>query len=129
MANAVTRRILIVESHADNREALRLILDNLGYDVECARTGAGAIAVTMTWHPDVVVLDLGLHDIVGERVAEEIKRLPAPPFIVGFSGFHTREQSARRAGCDAFVLKPDLDGLLELVGADLLPQAAGDGGA
>jgi CheY-like chemotaxis protein len=129
MANAVARRILIVESHADNREALRLILDNLGHHVECARTGAGAIAVTMTWHPDIVVLDLGLHDIAGERVAEEIKKLPVPPFIVGFSGFHTREQSARRAGCDAFVLKPDLDGLLELVGVELIPPAEANGGS
>jgi CheY-like chemotaxis protein len=127
MANAVPRRILIVESHADNREALRLILDNLGHAVECARTGAGAVAVAMTWHPEVVVLDLGLQDIAGERVAEEIKRLPVPPFIVGFSGFHTREQSARRAGCDAFVLKPDLDGLLELLGEELLPTAEAEG--
>jgi CheY-like chemotaxis protein len=129
MAKAVPRRILIVESHADNRDALRLILANLGHDVECARTGAGAIAVAMTWHPDVVVLDMGLHDITGERVAEEIKRLPVPPFIVGFSGFHTREQSARQAGCDAFVLKPDLDGLLELVAADLLQLAEAEGGS
>jgi len=129
MAKAVQRRILIVESHADNREALRIILADLGHNVECARTGAGAIAVAMTWRPDVVVLDMGLHDITGERVAEEIKRLPAPPFIVGFSGFHTREESARQAGCDAFVLKPDLDGLLELVGKDLPQHAKAEGGS
>jgi CheY-like chemotaxis protein len=113
----VRRRILIVEGDADNREALRLILVGLGHDVECARTGAGAITVTMTWHPDFVVLDLGLPDLPGERVAETIKRLPTPPFIVGFSGFHRREQAARSAGCDAFVLKPTLDGLLELLAA------------
>ena len=122
------RRILIVESHADNREALRLILDDLGHDVECARTGAGAVAVTTTWCPDIVVLDLGLPDIAGERVAAAMKRLPSPPFIVGFSGFHARESGARSAGCDAFVLKPDLEGLLALVGAEIELRARDDTG-
>ena len=83
--------------------------------MECARTGAGAIAVAVTWHPDFVVLDLGLPDLPGEEVAGTLKRLPIPPFIVGFSGFHRREEAARSAGCDAFVLKPNLNDLLELV--------------
>jgi len=115
----VSRRILIVESHTDNREALRLILDGLGHQVECARTCAGAVVVTTTWHPDIVVLDLGLPDIPGEQVAETMKRLPLPPFIVGFSGFHTRAKAARQSGCDAFVLKPNLVGLLALVRAEV----------
>src|SRR5258706_10033052 len=111
----VRRRILIVEADADTRDAFQLILNGLGHDVECARTGAGGIAVAMTWHPDFVVLDLGLPDLPGEQVAETMKRLPVPPFIVAFSGFHRREQAARSAGCDAFLLKPNLDGLLELI--------------
>ena len=108
-------RILVVESDADNREAVGLVLDGLGYTVEGARSGLEALAVALAWHPDVVVLDLGLPDIPGEQVAETMKQFPAPPFIVGFSGYHRRERAARRAGCDAFVLKPNLDALLSLL--------------
>jgi two-component system, chemotaxis family, CheB/CheR fusion protein len=125
----VRRRVLIVEGDADNCEALRMILDGLGHDVEYARTGAGALSVTMMWHPDLVVLDLGLPDLPGERVAETMKRLPTPPFIVGFSGYHKREHAARSAGCDAFVLKPNLDGLLALIAAPVVGHAKADGAA
>jgi two-component system KDP operon response regulator KdpE len=125
----VRHRILIVEGDADNCEALCLILDSLGYAAECARTGAGALAAAMAWHPDFVVLDLGLPDIPGERVAETMKHLPAPPFIVGFSGFHRREQAARSAGCDAFVLKPNLEELLALVAAEMASRAKAAGDA
>lgn len=119
MASGVPRRILVVESHEDNREALRLVFSLLGYDVECASTGQSAVAITGTWKPDLVVLDLGLPDIPGERVAEAIKEMQSPPFIVGYSGFHRREPDARAAGCDAFVLKPNLDGLLTLVAVEM----------
>ena len=58
-----------------------------------------------------------------------MKDLPAPPFIVGFTGFHRREQAARGAGCDAFVLKPNLDALLALVAAEMASRAKAAGAA
>src|SRR5437868_2484270 len=128
MMQTVRHRILIVEGDADNCEGLRLILESLGYAVECARTGAGALAVCTAWHPELVVLDLGLPDIPGERVAATMKRLPAPPFIVGFSGFHRRERAARFSGCDAFVLKPNLEALLALVEEQAAMRARASGG-
>jgi CheY-like chemotaxis protein len=127
--DTVRCRILIVEGDADNCEALRLILDGLGHGVECARTGVGALAVTTMWHPDFVVLDLGLPDIPGERVAATMKRLPAPPFVVAFSGFHRRERAARFSGCDAFVLKPNLQDLLALVEEQAELRAKAEGAA
>src|SRR5437899_3231764 len=105
------RRVLIVEGNEDNREGLRLIFDSLGHTVECAGTGSRAIAMAAAWYPDFVVLDLGLPDLPGEEVAGTLKRFPRPPFIVGFSGYHRRAEAARIAGCDAFVLKPNLDAL------------------
>ena len=41
--------------------------------------------------------------------------MASPPFIVAFSGHHAREESARAAGCGAFVLKLALDRLIAIV--------------
>jgi CheY-like chemotaxis protein len=92
LAKAFVLRILIVESHEDNREALRLVLTMLGHEVNCAQTGRQGLVTSATWHADIVVLDLGLPDIPGERVAEAIKEWPSPPFIIAFSGFNRRER-------------------------------------
>ena len=59
-------RILVVDSYVDAAESLRMMLDMMGYEVEfAASTGHQAIAVAARWHPDLVVLDLGLPDLAG----------------------------------------------------------------
>jgi len=49
--------------------------------------------------------------------------------IVGFSGFHRREQVARSAAYDAFVLKPNFEELLALVTAEMASRAKAAGDA
>jgi signal transduction histidine kinase/ActR/RegA family two-component response regulator len=57
-----TRRILLVEDHADTLDATRHLLTELSCEVLAARTVAEAIRVAATEPIDLVVSDLGLPD-------------------------------------------------------------------
>jgi two-component system KDP operon response regulator KdpE len=129
VSEPVRRRILIVENYPDSREALCMVFEGGGQEMEGAATGARAIAMAATWHPDIVVLDLGLPDMDGEEVAAAMKTMASPPFIVAFSGFHRRENRARAAGCDAFVLKPNVAQLITVVEARIEWHAKAEGAA
>lgn len=108
------QRILIVEDYADNADALALLLASDDRVVEVVGTGERAIVRGLHSRPHLIILDLGLPDMTGERVAKELRANGVTSFIVAYSGFHTREQEARDAGCDAFLLKPEVDALLAL---------------
>ena len=108
-----SRRILVIESNADSAEALCTLLEVWGHRVSFASTGARGIEMATVEAPDVIVVDLGLGDMDGSDVIRRIRLRggTAPPWIIAYSGYNERRVAARDAGCDAFVLKPDLDGL------------------
>lgn len=62
---------------------------------------------------DVVVLDFGLPDLDGVHVIRAARACPAVPAVVVFTGYHRLKDDAEEAGCDAFILKPDVDELLD----------------
>ena len=104
------RRILIVGSRTDARASVHQLVDELGHHVKCARTGLGALFMSIAWRPDLVVLDLGLSDVPGTHVAEMMKRRPRPPIIIGFGSCHARAQAAGNAAFDVVLARPDCDG-------------------
>ena len=108
-------RVLIVEDDPDNRESLALLLEAWGYEAFVAETGERAIALAVAEQPHVMLLDLGLPGIHGTQVATIVKAAPNPPFIVAYTGFDRLESAAIDAGCDAFIVKPGLDQLAELL--------------
>jgi CheY-like chemotaxis protein len=116
LSTPMRTRILLVDDDADGRDALGALLRLWGYRVDVAETGARAIELTVSRRPDIVILDLGLPDMMGEAVCVAVKVGPAPPFVVAYSGYHRLEAEARAAGCDAFVLKPELEQLKRLLG-------------
>ena len=103
-------RVLIVEDDADGRESLGELLRADGYDV--ATVGEGAAALAQLDHCDVLILDLGLPDADGLDIVRAARALPDPPAVVVFTGHARMRNDAEAAGCDAFILKPDLEQLL-----------------
>ena len=110
-------RILIIEDDDDNRESLGLLLESWGYEVELAATGEIGVGMARDWSPHVVVLDLGLAAMSGEEVATMTASLRPRPYVIAFTGFERREEAARAAGCDAYVIKPSMERLAELLAA------------
>jgi signal transduction histidine kinase/CheY-like chemotaxis protein len=114
-----SRRVLVVEDHADLAWGLELLLQRLGHEVRCARTGAEALSTAADYRPEVVLLDIGLPDMDGTDVARLLRaELGAEPFVAAMSGFGQESVRIRalQSGCDRHLTKPvALEELRELV--------------
>jgi len=102
--------VLLVEDSDAIRAAFTILLEESGYAVAGAATGAEAVRIAGERAPALVLLDLGLPDIPGLEVVRRIKAAPATARIpvVALTG---RDEAADRdalmaAGCAAFLVKP-----------------------
>ena len=108
-----TRKILIVEDNWDTAESLRSILELAGHDVQVAPDGKSALARAMTFHPDIVVCDIGLPGgMDGHAIATAVRRDPASygtPQLIALSGYGQPADKARAlaAGFDRHVTKAE----------------------
>lgn len=109
------KRIVAVDDNPDNLDSLCALLREWGYEVDAAQDGKRGVALVLTRHADIVVMDLGLPDGDALDVIRRIKAENDDIVVVPFSGWHHLEAAARAAGADAFVLKPDLEALERLV--------------
>ena len=71
----LTRRILLVEDHADTSKATARLLNQCGYQVQTAAAVAEAIQLARAHHFDLIISDIGLpdgtgHDLIRQLVAE-----------------------------------------------------------
>jgi two-component system KDP operon response regulator KdpE len=99
--------VLVVDDEPQIRRALTLNLGARAYEVVEATTGAAAIALVRTRHPDVVLLDLGLPDMDGIVVLDSIRQWSDVAVIV--LTVRDDEQSkaaAFEAGADDYITKP-----------------------
>jgi CheY-like chemotaxis protein len=78
----VTKKILIVEDHAEIREILGRLLKQRGYDVIDAEDGAQGLAVLAEEAIDLVLLDLNLPDGDGLSIAQQIRAKSTVPIII-----------------------------------------------
>ncbi len=77
-------RVLLVEDHADSREAMALLLRWAGYEVDTAENGRQALAQVIERTPDVLLLDLEMPEMNGVKLVEAIRsyhRLSTIPVI------------------------------------------------
>jgi two-component system, cell cycle response regulator DivK len=102
--------VLLVEDTLDTLEAFSHFLRGGGFRVETATDGRQAVDKTRALLPDVVVMDLALPELDGWEATHRIKSDPLTRHIpvVAFTGhaFQQSKESARQAGCDAFLIKP-----------------------
>jgi two-component system response regulator MprA len=82
------RRVLVVEDDPDGREALRLLLCIMGYEVEVASDGMEAVRKGVRTRPDVVVIDVVLPRLGGCDVAELLRAaLGEQVLLVAYSAY------------------------------------------
>ncbi|WP_436521494.1 response regulator [Actinoplanes sp. HUAS TT8] len=115
----MSTKILVVDDEPQIVRALRINLKARGYEVETARDGASALHVAAHFHPDLVVLDLGLPDMEGAEVIAGLRGWTTVPIIVlsGRAGSADKVE-ALDAGADDYVTKPfGLDELLARIRA------------
>ncbi|MFC7592857.1 response regulator [Nonomuraea antimicrobica] len=112
-------RVLVVDDEPQILRALRVNLAARQYEVAIAPDGGTALRQAAEWHPDLVILDLGLPDLDGVEVIQGLRGWTSIPIIV-LSGRadSTDKVDALDAGADDYVTKPfSIDELLARVRA------------
>jgi two-component system cell cycle response regulator DivK len=106
----MSKLILVVEDQEDNRQILRDLLSNAGYEMMEAEDGEQALASVAQRRPDLILMDIQLPVIDGYEATRRIKANPAlkaiPIIVVTSYALSGDEDKARAAGCDAYVAKP-----------------------
>ncbi|HUF59960.1 MAG TPA: response regulator [Actinomycetota bacterium] len=105
----MSARILIVEDHPTMREAMRLVLEGEGFDIDEASDGDQALAAVQAEPPDLVLLDMSIPGISGPDVLAAMKRDPGNSkvrvIVVTATGEEGRA-AAMAGGADHYFTKP-----------------------
>jgi len=73
----MSKRILVVEDQADNREIIRDMLADTDYEIAEAKDGEQALAAVAKARPDLILMGIQLPIIDGYEVTRQIKADPA----------------------------------------------------
>lgn len=128
------RRILVVDDNVDGAEMLSMRLSMLGHTVRTVFSGEEALAVTESFNPEIVFLDLGLPRMSGYEVARQFRATPIlqDALLVALTGWGSDgdRRKSRDAGFDLHLTKPVASSvvdtvLLQYVAADLRTQPCG----
>jgi CheY-like chemotaxis protein len=99
---------------------LQSLLEHLGHRVEAVDNGMAAVQRARERRPAVVVVDIGLPDLDGYGVAEQVREsLGSSVYMVALTGYGQPEdqQRALDAGFDVHMTKPvDVALLQHLIG-------------
>ena len=106
----MSKRILVVEDHPDNRRILRDLLGNAGYELIEAETGEEALTALEAQRPDLILMDIQLPVMDGYEATRRIRLNPElkliPIIAVTSYALAGDEAKALAAGCTAYVTKP-----------------------
>lgn len=116
-------RVLLVDDDFAVADSMSMLLELKGYTVCIANTGHAALERIPAFHPQIVLLDIGLKGMDGFETVRRLRQLPEcrDLCVVALTGYADGETRARAlaSGCDHFLVKPlssdVLNGLLALV--------------
>jgi signal transduction histidine kinase len=122
-----SRRVLLVDDHADSRELFQEVLQGEGHAVTVAGDGEEALALLVADAFEVAFIDIGLPGIDGYEVARLTRErlgdgAPLLVAMTGYGGPRGREAS-ERAGFDAHLVKPvDAAAMVAMIADDRRPS-------
>jgi PAS domain S-box-containing protein len=103
-------RILVVDDNRDAADTCAMVLELSGHRVQTAYNGRAALALGETFHPDAVVLDIGLPDVDGYQLAQSVRASSWGHGIalIAVTGWGQEEDRRRamEAGFDHHLTKP-----------------------
>jgi DNA-binding response OmpR family regulator len=117
-------RVLIIDDHEDTAEMLKILLGEEDYEVTTAATVQQALSLAASKEFNLYVLDKRLPDGSGVELCTKLNQVtPGIPCII-YTGdaYEIHRVEAMAAGADAYVAKPDLEGLIENI-SKLLAKA------
>ena len=119
-------RILVVDDNRDGAESLAQVLRQQENEVEVALNGYDALQMMQEFHPDAVLLDIGLPGMNGYEVCRTIRERATNghTVVIATSGWGQEEdrRRTREAGFDAHLVKPVEERELMALLAGFLPD-------
>ena len=100
-------RILVIDDEKQILRMLKIALEGNGYHVAEAASGHDGLNQAALFHPDLIILDLGLPDMDGVEVIKRLREWTQTPVIVLSVREHEDDKiGSLDAGADDFVTKP-----------------------
>ena len=111
MSDQEKQTALIIEDNEDNMVLIVTLLENAGYRCLWADTGTKGIEMLVENHPDFVILDIQLPDILGNEVVKQIREMEndvAKVPVIAMTSFAMAgdREKLLAAGCDGYIEKP-----------------------
>jgi CheY-like chemotaxis protein len=109
--SGATQKILVVDDNQDAADTLAMLLEFMGgAEVRVVNSGQAALDVMGGFHPDVVLLDIGMPGMDGHEVARRVRQQPqfASTRLVALTGWGQDEDRRRtqESGFDHHLTKP-----------------------
>ena len=115
-------RVLIIDDEIDYLDLLSKILRKRGFDVHALSAGDDALAITRSFKPDVILLDVRLGEMDGRLLCWQIKTTKdthTVPVIL-HSAYGEIETEYKSYCADEFILKPmEVDYIIARMNAHL----------
>ncbi len=125
MAGRKDARILIIDDEDYMREIIRQALENSGFEVDEAMDGKSAMAMLRQYPYNVIVTDVRLPGMTGDKILEEALALFPETIVIVMTGFGNIQSAvdAMRKGAYDYLPKPfQLDELVVRVEKGLEEQ-------
>ena len=104
------RKVLIVDDHRDGADALGMLVEELGNQVQVTYSGRQAMQAAVVFQPELVLVDLVMPDVDGCSLIRALRKTPATcnAKIVVITGHKdtAHKEMALEAGCDDVFVKP-----------------------
>ena len=100
-------RVLVIDDELAIRSLLRVALAPAGFKLMEAESGAAGLAKAATFHPHLIILDLGLPDMSGYEVLKSLRQwTEIPILILTVSDDEVTKVRLLDNGADDYLTKP-----------------------
>ena len=119
-SNGKPYRILVVDDNENCAKVLMWTMEMLGHTVKMAVDGKAAIALAQLFHPEIVLLDIGMPGMNGYEICQAMRNEPAlqNTVFIALTGWGEREhhERSKEAGFDYHLVKPlDIEALKDIL--------------
>jgi len=103
-------RILVAEDEIVNQEILKMIISELGFEVDIANDGSEAVTKAKARRYDLILMDMQMPILNGLDATQQIRQFPdgatVPIIALTANAFHEDRVRCLQAGMNDFVAKP-----------------------
>jgi PAS domain S-box-containing protein len=121
-------RVLVADDNDDSVRALARIIKLKGHEVRTAHDGQEAVEAADLFHPNLVLLDLGMPRLNGYDAARRIREQPwgKKAVLVAVTGWDQEDdrERSKKAGLDFHIVKPLEPAVLDRLLARSVPHTA-----